>query len=257
MLTQVRMIYGRVAAHAGAMAESVRFWFALAFASGMLAVFMQRAVAAGQTGKVDVLMYVGHALLAYALLMAWYTLHRYLITKEQPPSASPQGLVSDSKAFEFVMAQVRNTVLLVLLSLVFLSPLTFYIAFNAPYAISQEEVVETQRRITLVAVPLIVIFFARLLLVAPFAARGIEEAVRRSWRATRGHFLRINGLQLFCLLPAILGSTLAYGLGLLGRPEALVVGVVLDVAGTMASLALFAELAEQEYAKLVTDKAEG
>lgn len=255
MFAQAGNVYSRVTHEKAMLFLVLRFWLVAALIGALIVGFMQLSLTAEQKPGALIFMYFGHVVAAYAILIGWYSMHRYRITGQLPASMNPRGLVRDMKAFEFVIAQVRNVLLLTIISLAFLIPLTIYMAFNAPPDITPEQVQATQNQISLVALPLMAIFFSRALLVAPLAARGEEEAVRRSWRATRGHFLRLNLLQLFCLAPAFLGAGFSHTFTQMQTPATTVIGMLCDVAGAFISLALYVELAEQEYDRLIVAKA--
>ena len=76
--------------------------------------------------------------------------------------------------------------------------------------------------------------------------RDEKQALRRSWRATRGHTIRLFLLQLGCIIPALLGALLAALLGFI-YPLA----VVISTAGLFVSLLAYTQMAETEYAALV------
>lgn len=132
MLAQAGAVYARVYAQKGQLARVAHFWLIAAFVGGALASYMRPLALQNDVLPAFLFMYFGHAVAAYAILIGWYTLHRYRITGRQPPSTVPQGLVRDRKAFEFIIAQIRNVLLLVVISLLFLIPVTIYLALHVP-----------------------------------------------------------------------------------------------------------------------------
>lgn len=76
----------------------------------------------------------------------------------------------------------------------------------------------------------------------------------RSLLATKGHFIRLNILQSVCILPMILtsfaGAIVRYAGG--GNTVGLVAEALVTVAGTLYSILLYTQLAEDEYKKLAS-----
>jgi len=252
-VAQIGQVYGSIARQRHEFARSVLFWVIAALVGNLLVLHFTPAKAdVLNTPAESIIVFMGHVVSAYAVLAGWYSAHRYLIMGRLPESRLPMGLRNDGKAFEFVIAQVRNMLLLVLISLVFIAPSAAYFGYHS-LDMTPEHARRIQEFLTFMALPLMLFFFSRLLLVAPMAARGQEEAVRRSWRATKGHALRINVLQIACLLP---GIVLAAPLHWLRAQEAGghlgVLAAVIAVLGTFYSLVLFVQLAENEYSKLIT-----
>lgn len=244
---QVLYTYAGVLRNIRPLSQAAIFWFFAAAITGFLATHLMPAPGVNDAGRA-VLAFILSAMNAYAILIGWYCVHRYFITGNIPATRLPIGLRKDMKAFEFVLGQVRNVILLSIISLAFLGPVTVYYAMHS-LEMTPEEVMKTQQDITRMAVPIILVFFARLLLVAPSAARGELQSVARSWRATKGHFIRLNLLQFACIAPA----AVATGLGALLLPYGLqAVSSLIVTAGAFFSLMLYARLAEDEYAKLIT-----
>ncbi len=248
---QVTHTYSAVLAQARPLSYAMAFWFLAAVFGSWLAVTNTPATPEAATTGQTIVVFLGHVINGYALLIGWYTAHRYLITGTMPESRLPVGIAKDMKAFEFVIAQVRNILLLTFISLLFLGPVTVYFATQMINP-ETEDVLRIQRNIALVALPIFVIFFSRLLLVAPLAARGELQAVSRSWRLTKGHFIRINILQLGLILPAVVTGLLGRWLQLQGSSVLVLVGAIIITLGGLFSIALYAQLAEDEYKKLVS-----
>lgn len=245
MWDQIKHTYNNVSVLLKGICRVIWPWYLLAVA-GQIATGRYEYGAVGTTGMTP---FIYGAVLVHTLgvLLAWNAMHRYMIA-----GGATDDIRQLRTALAFTLAQLRNLAVLMLISLIVIIPLAFLFLDEA-LSMSPEETDRLNMQLSLVSLPIIVLFFARLLLVAPLAARNEEQPVRRSWRATRGHFIRINILQIGCLLPLVVVSLLADGLGALDSGWSVVlICAFLTSAGALYSLMLYTQLAEDEYKKLLT-----
>lgn len=244
MLEQMKRTYSSVQAVLGGVSRVIWPWYLVAVA-GQVATGHYEYGAVG-VARITPFTYAVVLVHTVAILLAWNVMHRYLIA-----GGAADAIQQFRTALAFALAQIRNLIVLMLISLIVIIPLAFLFMDEA-LSMSPEDAERFNMQLSLTSLPVIVLFFARLLLVAPLAARNEEQPVRRSWRATRGHFIRINILQIGCLLPLVAVSLLADGLGQLsdGWPV-IVVSALLTSAGALYSLMLYTQLAEDEYKRLM------
>lgn len=236
------------------LARILLFWYVLAavtqLASGTYDAGLGAADSLDALSGTAIIAQILHLL---TILLGWYAAHRYMMNPEPPQSYLPEFLMGggNNRSLQFIAGQVANMFLLLALSLLVLLPLTVYLAMNA-VNITEQEAQHAQDNISLLFFPLAVLFFSRLLLVAPMSARGEAQSVRRSWRITRGHFIRLTILQLSCMLPLFVAGAGAWLFIKLGsNPVTLLVSALVGAAAALFSIVLYARLAEDEYAKLV------
>lgn len=149
---------------------------------------------------------------------------------------------------KFIGVQTLNLIGLGMLSGVVVSIIGLF-WLNQLSQQTQAELMAGGQHASYYGLPLVLLFFSRLLLMAPMMVRGLPKTFKTSWTATEGHTLRLSVLQIGCLLPIVLTESVASLLRGVSAP--VIVPVLVSVIGTYVSLWLLTRLAEDEYKRLV------
>ena len=182
----------------------------------------------------------GIALRVVALLMAWYCAHSYMIQ----PTDSPGFLFSPRQGV-FIFWQLVYLVVLVLVAI--LAAVPVIIVANLLYpTLSQDEIQHYASLLSYAVFPVCLWLFGRVILAAPLLVRGERNAAHRSWRATKGLGGRMFVLQLFCLVPAVLGTLLLHTLPFF------LIGGLCSIIGMTGSFVLYSRFAEDELKRIGT-----
>lgn len=120
-----------------------------------------------------------------AIFLGWHSAHRYLIAQGQGASLSPLEYLRDQTPIRFVLNQLLNMLLMLALALLLLIPVTLYFAQDAAL-MSEQDAARLQAMISVTALPIMFVVFARLLLVAPVAARGQKRQLCARFWPPRG-----------------------------------------------------------------------
>lgn len=179
-----------------------------------------------------------------ALLIGWYSAHRYMIN----PAAGVR-LVPAPAVLRFIGVQVLVVALLTLVVLIPLIPLMIAAMPALDAQLSDAELRQATDAATRPYLPLFYIgtiwLFGRLLLVAPMLVRDQARPMRQSWRKTKGHMIRLFVLQLGVMAPVWVGAELARLL-----LPVHVLSVLVGLVGVYLTVLAYTQLAEDEYAKL-------
>lgn len=187
----------------------------------------------------------GSVIYLFGVLAGWYSTHRFLVNPQQAAEYIPSN-----RQLRFMITQVVIILFMSMAAAILILPLAMNHMPAYDNYMTFEQAQAQARAASTPYMPVVMLFmvllFSRLLLVAPLIVRDEKQALRRSWRATRGQTIRLFLLQLGCIIPAALGGLLA---GLLSFVFPL--AVVLSTAGLFVSLLAYTQLAETEYAALL------
>jgi hypothetical protein len=183
-----------------------------------------------------------------ALIVLWYRVHQSIIPVSE--RASKQAYV------RFVGTQMALLVSLVMLATSVVSLFVTAVNFNDyAHMTLQDDIVPPVAAPSvwqlLATFSFMFLVFIRLALVAPLAARGEQQCVRRSWSATSGNFFRLAGLLLVTFVPTAVGMALSETIvNVVGTQQGFPPGAVLNIMCTALSFWLLAVLSEAEYQRL-------
>lgn len=191
---------------------------------------------------------LGSLIHLFAVLAGWYCAHRFLLDPRQKVDYLPSPLQAKfigTQALLIISLSLVTGLILAPFTLLFMPPLD---ATLPPEQI-QAQAAAASRQFAPLVFALMLWLFSRLILVAPLLVRDAPQAVRASWRATKGHWLRLFALQMGVLLPMIVGSLVALALAKV-LP---VFGMFFSTVGLFISLLLYTQLAETEFKALLKE----
>jgi hypothetical protein len=186
----------------------------------------------------------GQVVYLFGVLAGWYTAHRYLLDPSRPAEFIPSN-----RQLRFIGTQVIILLGLSVAAALLLSPLAFMSMPSMDTYLTQAQAQLAAQQAAKPYMPLAtfitVLVFSRLLLVAPYIVRDHKQAVRRSWRSTKGHTVRLFLLQIGCLVPVVLATVIARLVDFLYP-----VAVIISTVGLFICLLAYTQLAETEYERL-------
>jgi hypothetical protein len=241
----IRLVYGQVWLLRQALLRLSAIWFFLALV-GLLLTGQADMMNVSLDGSLQ--RTLGSILHLFAVLAAWYCAHRYLLAPTQKVDYLPSP-----RQGRFVATQLGLILGLSLVAGLIIAPLSLAampaLDANLPPEELQAAANEASRKFAPLVFAVMLWLFSRLMLGAPFMVRDVPQALRRSWRATKGHWLRLLALQVAVLVPMIAGSALALALGKIIP----LLGMLCSTVGLFISLMLYTQLAENEFAILTKE----
>lgn len=243
ILDTLTQVYARTFADFRKLAKVSLLWFALTLiGETMRQSAGVTATTVGASADLSLILLLGTVLHLLAVLSGWFFSHTVMYKPEQKVSLWPDRL-----QLKFIGVQSLNLIVLGMLSGLIIS-LVGLLWLNQLSQQTQAELMAGGQRASYIGLPLVLLFFSRLLLMAPMMVRGLPKTLKSSWVATEGQTFRLFVLQIGCLMPIVLTESVASLLRGLSVPS--IVPVVVSVIGTYIGLWLLTRLAEDEYKRL-------
>lgn len=243
ILDTLTQVYARTFADFRKLAKVSLLWFALTLIGETMRQLSGVTVTSVEAqASLSVMLLVGTCLHLLAVLSGWYFSHAVMYKPEQKVSLWPGRL-----QLKFIGVQTLNLIVLGMLSGVVVSVIGL-LWINQLSQQTQAQLMAGGQQASFFGLPLVLLFFSRLLLMAPMMVRGLPKTFKSSWVATEGQTFRLFVLQIGCLMPIVLTESVASLLRGLSVP--FIMPVVVSVMGTYLSLWLLTRLAEDEYKRL-------
>lgn len=222
--------------------KAIAPWFVLAVVGHGLTGGVETS--AVQSGAMPLDKMLGSIIALLAAFMGWYGAHRCIYHGVQGGDFIP-----GPRQAKFIWAQLLNLLGMIVVAIGVLLPLAIAAAVSMP-DLPEADIQRFANRIAMLAFPIMLILFSRLLLMAPLMIRDLPKPFTTSCNLTKGHVLELTLLQILSLAPLLITQPLAgmlSGVSLWGA-------VIITEIGGFASILLYTQLAEDEYTRLVAKR---
>ena len=222
--------------------KAIAPWFALAvLVHGFTGGVGSKAV---QSGAMPLDQMLGSIIALFAALMGWYGAHRCIYHGVQGADFIP-----GPRQAKFIWAQLLNLLGMIVVATGVLVPLAVAASISMP-DLPAADIQRFANRIAMLAFPIMLILFSRLLLMAPLMIRDLPKPFTTSCNLTKGHVLELTMLQVLSLAPLVITQPLAW---MLSDISAWATVIITEIGG-FASILLYTQLAEDEYTRLVAKR---